>query len=244
MPIKKDLKERAVTPFTDPLFGRRSISIGDVEFQRKFEQNLIRFGGLPAQAAQSAFGGASSGASAQSGIQDLPYDTNQVLGGEGEWEDLISASGLAVRVGAASSATSRNENAAEKSTYNDSYTIVKALRINEPIKGTVQVSFYMKTDDTMIDAYGRVYLNDSPLGTAFHTTSESGEYFSQSFTVDWAEGDMVQIYAYSYGGGSMARVYDMAFGYDVAIIGFGFISLVTALPIVEQTPFSVTIADP
>lgn len=39
---RKDDQE--TTPFNDPVFRRRAVNFNDIEFQRNFEQNLIRFG--------------------------------------------------------------------------------------------------------------------------------------------------------------------------------------------------------
>lgn len=243
---RKDDKERIVTPFTDPNFRRRSVSFDDIEFQRKFEQNLIRYN-IIKQAETEVVPPAESsgnGATADSGtaMTAPPYDEGQVMAGSGLWSDIAGAGGM-ISIGSVVSATTRNSNDTEKSTAATSLTKIKEIRLDEDANA-LRIYYSLRTSNASYTAYGHLYLNGVALGTIAETNDTVGYAVEEDFAQEFVAGDLIQIYAYSEGGGSTAYVKNMRLKYDRAISKIGDWTLATGLPTVEQTAYLTTNQDP
>lgn len=249
----KKQEEPVKTPFTDPVFARRTVSFGSLEFQRMFEQNLIRYGALmsiqPTKAAADSYTSTSE-TEAQSVSQpaatqpETPYDEpstdpNEYYGGDERWHKVAGADSNIVKVGSAVSGTARNTNETERTNSEDVYTLIKQVSLSESINA-VRIKFTLATSSALRPAYGRIYRNGAAIGTERVTDEELGEEFSEDFTgLDWEAGDLIQIYAYIQSGIGHVTVSDMQFCYDRAIIGLGGWTLVTGIPIIEQDAYVI-----
>lgn len=74
------------------------------------------------------------------------------------------------------------------------YEHVKTIIVTMP--GTIRTVFDMKSVGTYSgDAYGKIYKNDSPVGTARTTASSTYQTYTEDLAV--AAGDRIQLYAYN-----------------------------------------------
>jgi len=161
----------------------------------------------------------------------------------GDWENMeIAGSAGAIKTYSVAGATPRNDNDTQKSTSATSPTKLKEIKLNEPMKG-IRISFLLTASESGKPAYAQIYRNGAAIGTLRSTTEIAGETFTEDFNTLWAVNDLIQIYVYATSGGT-AYIETMSFCYDRAIAACGSWHLVTYLPTVEQTAYSVTNQDP
>ena len=90
---------------------------------------------------------------------------------------------------------------------------VKEIRIG--VSGVVRTKFEMWLDGAGSKCYGRIYINDEPVGTERVTTSTNIEEFTEDIEV--SEGDLIQLYAWATGGPGSVRVREFKICYDVEL---------------------------
>jgi len=149
-------------------------------------------------------------------------------------------------VGESSISTSieRNNNNNERNTGNISPTKLKEMKINEPT-GWMNVRFGLKSSVSGKRVYAQVYINGAAFGTSSSTTGTSYTTFIV-YPPPFAANDLLQIYAWSELGESLAYVNNMRLYYDRTGKFFYALpfnpELDCALP--WRVPYSVTNQDP
>lgn len=92
-----------------------------------------------------------------------------------------------------------HSNATGQTTTSTSYWKVKESRIGKG--GTYRIAFGLRTDNSSVAAFGRIYRNGVAVGTERSTTSTTLVTFTEDVS-GWSPNDLVQIYARSAGGAS------------------------------------------
>jgi hypothetical protein len=165
----------------------------------------------------------------------------QALTGDGAWTEIVAAAGI-IKVLSVVSDSARNSNPNQKSTASSSYVKLKEIALGEPTRG-IRIKFTLWTSNASYPAYAQIYRNGSPIGTERSSSDMVGEIFSEDFNVDWAQGDLTQIYVHR-SGTATAYIDNMQFCYNRALASFGSWHLATFLPTTEQTAYTVTNQDP
>jgi hypothetical protein len=91
-----------------------------------------------------------------------------------------------------------------QNTTNASYVKIKEItvadyapKISDKDIGKLRVKFDLATNNTSVAAYGRIYKNDTALGTERSTNSTN--YTTYSEDLEFKAGDKIQLYAHSNG---------------------------------------------
>lgn len=110
----------------------------------------------------------------------------------------------------------QNSNDSVQSTNQSGPTKVKETQLDEVIN-TIRIKFDLRASAGT--AYGRIYKNGSPIGTQRSTTSLTFVTFSEDFTDEFENGDLIQIYASTSASPTgLAYVQNFRLYYDIDIV--------------------------
>lgn len=141
------------------------------------------------------------------------------------------------------SATTRNNNDAEKETSSTTYVKLKEIKLNEDT-GKMRIYFEIKISEAGKHVLAKIYKNGSPLGTERDWQGAGYEPYTEDLG-PFSANDLIQIYVKRVGLGSPAAyVANMRLQYDRAVSIAAGHELSTGLPTVDQTIFSVINQDP
>jgi len=110
--------------------------------------------------------------------------------------------------------TLRQSNDTDQGTTSDSYVKIKEIKVTAGTLTNCRIKFTLKENfGSGVVAYGKIYLNGSPIGTE-RSVSDAETEFSEDFTNDFTVDDLIQIYAYTNNTDQDARIENMRIYYD------------------------------
>jgi hypothetical protein len=100
-------------------------------------------------------------------------------------------------------------------------TLIKQIRINQAYRGQWRIEWEFFSTLGASDVHTRLFLNGAPLSVDYFTTSVVNVPEAYNHDVDFAAGDLVQIWGYREGAGDRVNVENFRIRYDWGIKYFG-----------------------
>ena len=144
---------------------------------------------------------------------------NAVVGNDELWTDITDLPDLLETYGLGDDLLHSHD--AADSTNSTSYVKLKTITLDTlyPATSTLRVSFDLRCTDTVQHhAQGRIYKNGVAVGTQRSNNSES--YINYSEDLEYAEGDTIELWAYTNVGAYAAHVRNLRITGDVETVTY------------------------
>ena len=192
-------------PFNDPIFGRATVGVTSMEFRRLFDQNIIRhaFGG-----AAPVSGGAAPAqpapAASEASLDIAPPEGAGFIPVDQDTSTLTRIVGTHVTIA----------NDDEVHSPENSYAIMKKIRVTEASPGALKVYWDMRSSDVGFQVRSKLYINGVAYGSEKTTSFATDQNQNQTYSVDLSEGDTIEIWGKADDSGIEIYVNDMRLQYS------------------------------
>ena len=100
-------------------------------------------------------------------------------------------------------------------------SLVKEIRINLAYRGTFNITWQYRSTDGINNVETRFYVNGAPQGALYVTSNIAYQNVAETYLVDFAQNDLVQLYARATNAATSCRYRNFRITYDWELQYFG-----------------------